>query len=47
MTDGSSESGIVFLEVEAWEEDFLKRLCPPAWRARYYAEGVDRSILPG
>ena len=45
MIDGSSGPGIVFLEVEAWEEDFLKRLCPPAWRARYYAEEVDRIDL--
>ena len=33
---------IVFLEVEAWEGDILKRLCPPAWCARYYAEEADR-----
>ena len=37
---------VVFLEVEAWEEDILKRLCPPAWRARYYADEADR-IDPG
>jgi len=36
---------IVFLEVEAWEEAILKRLCPPAWRARYYAEEADRIDL--
>jgi D-lactate dehydrogenase len=36
---------IVFLEVEAWEEAILKRLCPPAWRARYYTEEADRIDL--
>jgi len=36
---------IVFLEVEAWEEAILKRLCPPAWRARYYATEADRIDL--
>ena len=36
---------IAFLEVEAWEEAILKRLCPPAWRAQYYAEEADRIDL--
>lgn len=45
MTGVSTTPIIVFLEVEAWEEDILKRLCPPAWRARYYAEEADRIDL--
>ena len=45
MTDVSAAPVIVFLEVEAWEEAILKRLCPPAWRARYYAEEADRIDL--
>ena len=36
---------IVFLEMEAWEEEILKRLCPPAWCARYYAAEADRIDL--
>ena len=45
MTDISTTPVIVFLEVEAWEEDILKGLCPPAWGARYYAEEADRIDL--
>ena len=45
MTDVSTAPVIVFLEVEAWEEAILKRLCPPAWRVRYYAEEADRIDL--
>ena len=45
MTGVSTAPEIVFLEVEAWEEDILKRLCPPAWRVRYYAEEADRIDL--
>lgn len=45
MSDDLSGPGIVFLEVETWEEDFLKRLCPPAWNARYYTEEADRIDL--
>ena len=45
MTGISTEPVIVFLEVEAWEEDILKRLCPPAWRVRYSAEEADRIDL--
>ena len=45
MTGVSTAPEIVFLEVEAWEEAILKRLCPPAWRARYYAEEADRIDL--
>ena len=45
MTEVSRMPVIVFFEVEAWEEDILKRLCPPAWRARYYAEEADRIDL--
>ncbi len=45
MTGVSTTPVIVFLEVEAWEEDILKRLCPPAWRARYYAAEADRIDL--
>ena len=45
MTDISTTPEIIFLEVEAWEEDILKLLCPPAWRARYYAAEVDRIDL--
>ena len=45
MTDVSAAPVMVFLEVEAWEEAILKRLCPPAWRARYYAEEADRIDL--
>ena len=43
--DDASPPLIVFLEVEAWEEAILKRLCPPAWRARYHAEEADRIDL--
>lgn len=42
MIGGSTAPVIVFLEMEAWEEDILKRLCPPAWQVRYYAEEADR-----
>ena len=45
MTGISTEPVIVFLEMEAWEEDVLKRLCPPAWRVRYYADEADRMDL--
>ena len=45
VKDDNSPPVVVFLEVEAWEEDILKRLCPPAWRARYYAEEADRIDL--
>lgn len=46
MTESSPQPGmIVFLEVETWEEDFLKRLCPPTWNTRYYAEEADRIDL--
>lgn len=45
MTDVSMAPVIVFLEVEAWEEAILKRLCPPTWHARYYAEEADRIDL--
>ena len=45
MTGISKLPVIVFLEVEAWEEEILKRLCPPAWRARYYAAEADRIDL--
>lgn len=43
--DDASQPWVVFLEVEAWEEAILKRLCPPAWRTRYYAEEADRIDL--
>ena len=45
MTEISTAPVVVFLEVEEWEEAILKRLCPPAWRARYYAEEADRIDL--
>ena len=45
MTDLTAAPMIVFLEVEAWEEAILKQLCPPAWRAKYYAEEADRIDL--
>ena len=45
MTEISTAPIIVFLEVEAWEEEILKRLCPPAWGARYFAEEADRIDL--
>ena len=45
MTEISTAPIIVFLEVEAWEEEILKRLCPSAWHARYYAEEADRIDL--
>ena len=45
MTDVSTAPVIVFLEVEAWEEDILRKLCPPAWRVRYYTEEADRIDL--
>jgi len=45
MTEMSTAPIIVFLEVEAWEEEILKRLCPPAWHARYYAAEADRMEL--
>lgn len=45
MTDVSTTPVIAFLEVEAWEEAILKRLCPPAWRVKYYAEEADRIDL--
>ena len=45
MTDVSTAPVIAFLELEAWEEDILKRLCPPAWRARYFAAEADRIDL--
>ena len=45
MTEISAPPIIVFLEVEAWEEDILKRLCPPAWQVRYYAQEADRIDL--
>lgn len=43
--DDASPPVVVFLEVEAWEVEILKRLCPPAWRARYYAAEADRIDL--
>lgn len=45
MTEIATQPMIVFLEVEAWEEDILKRLCPPAWQVRYYAQEADRIDL--
>ena len=45
MTEISAPPIIVFLEVEAWEADILKRLCPPAWQVRYYAQEADRIDL--
>lgn len=45
MTDLSIAPVIVFLEVEAWEEALLKRICPPTWRVRYFAEEADRIDL--
>ena len=45
MTDVFTAPVIVFLEVEAWEETILTRLCPPAWHARYYTEEADRIDL--
>lgn len=33
---------IVFLEVEPWEETFLKELCPSLWRTRFYPDEADR-----
>ena len=45
MTDSTAAPMIAFLEVEAWEEAILRRLCPPAWRVRFYAEEADRIDL--
>lgn len=42
MTPVSSQPGIVFLEVETWEKDYLTQLCPPGWPIRYYTEEADR-----
>jgi D-lactate dehydrogenase len=42
MTPVSSQPGIVFLEVETWEKDYLTQLCPPGWPICYYAEEADR-----
>lgn len=46
MTGTHTAPVITFLEVEPWEVDILKRLCPPAWRVSYHAEEADR-IDPG
>jgi D-lactate dehydrogenase len=40
-----SQPTIIFLEVEPWEEEFLMKGCPPAWRARFYPEEADRIDL--
>ena len=45
MSDSSTAPRIVFLEMETWEEDYLKRLCPPDWNTRYYSEEADRIDL--
>ena len=45
MTEISTAPIIVFLEVEAWEEEILKRLRPSAWHAKDYAEEADRIDL--
>ncbi len=36
---------VVFLEVEAWEETFLKDFSPENWRARFYPDEADRMDL--
>lgn len=36
---------IVFLEVEPWEEAFLRRLCPANWQAQFYPDEADRIDL--
>lgn len=45
MPELPSRPRIVFLEMETWEEDYLKHLCPPPWDAHYYAEEADRIDL--
>lgn len=45
MTEDLWRPRIVFLEVETWEEDFLKRLCSPTWEVRYHTEEADRIEL--
>jgi D-lactate dehydrogenase len=41
----AASSMIIFLETESWEEEFLKKSCPPQWKVRFYPEEADRIAL--
>jgi D-lactate dehydrogenase len=45
MTPDRAVPGIVFLEVEPWEQTFLAERCPALWRAQFYPEEADRIVL--
>ena len=45
MTPDRAVPGIVFLEVEPWEQTFLTAHCPARWRAQFYSDEADRIAL--
>lgn len=45
MTPDRAVPGIVFLEVEPWEQTFLTARCPAQWRAQVYSDEADRIVL--
>jgi len=45
MTPDRAVPGIVFLEVEPWEQTFLAERCPALWRVQFYPDEADRIVL--